>query len=247
MDFIFGKLQASIFTPDFSVGNRPKLIKLFQEISDNKFDGDIFSGPIPQEAPAEIPRISLKSNDGFWQLQVSLRRTDLLFIKPANITGGPTTPSLKEFSVYANRLFSDYNEKRPDIRIQRLALITERYAKASDVTPAQFLSQKFCKKEFMEDKAPFNNVKGFEIHSLKRYDKKGFTVNSWVRLRGTDLLDFSINPNSPQKTPIILLSNDVNTLSDFDDPDKDFDKEDVNNFFSFFPDHIKSIVDLYFN
>jgi len=143
MDFIFGKLQASIFTPDFSIGNRPKLLKLFQEISDNKFDGDIFSGPIPQEAPAEIPRISLKSNDGFWQLQVSLRRTDLLFIKPANITGGSTIPSLKDFSVYANRLFSDYNEKRPDIRIQRFALITERYAKASDVTPAQFLSQKY--------------------------------------------------------------------------------------------------------
>ncbi|MFQ6120053.1 MAG: hypothetical protein ACE5KE_09225 [Methanosarcinales archaeon] len=78
LEFKLIKLMGVIFTPDFSIGNKLSLANTFQDMSGGKFDGELFSVPIPQDAPPEIPRMVLNSQDGTWKLEVSLERTNLI-------------------------------------------------------------------------------------------------------------------------------------------------------------------------
>jgi len=231
------KMMASAFTPDFSIGNNLLLINTFQELSGKKFDGEFFSGQIPQEAPAEIPRIILNSLDNCWKLEISLQRTNLVLLKP--LASPVKAPSLKEFGSFAKEIFARY-KSQTDIRIQRLALVTERFFKIEETPPSQFLATKFCNDIYLEKDKPFDRPNGFEIHSLKKYEREGFKVNSWVRLKSGNLLDST-------RTPILIAVNDINTLSIDEEPSTDFNDEDIIRFYEFFPDHVESIIDIYFN
>ncbi len=235
LDFEMIKMMASIFTPDFSIGNKLLLMNQFQEISGQKFDGEFFSGQIPQEAPAEIPRIILNSQNNCWKLEISLQRTNLVFLKPLN--EHVKAPSLKDFGSYANEIFSKY-KSQTNIRIQRIALVTERFYEIEESSPSQFLAAKFCKDSFLEEDKPFNRPNGFEIHSLKKYERERFKVNSWVRLKAVNLKD-------TKQTPVLLAANDVNTLSE--DQSIEFNVEDIARFFDYFPQHVESIIELYFS
>lgn len=235
LDFEMIKMMASVFTPDFSIGNKLLLMNQFQEISGQKFDGEFFSGQIPQEAPAEIPRIILNSQNNCWKLEISLQRTNLVFLKP--LTEPVKAPSLKEFGSYASGIFSKY-KSQTNIRIQRLALVTERFHKIEHSSPSQFLAAKFCNDIFLEKDKPFDRTNGFEIHSLKKYEREGFNVNSWVRLKSVNLKDST-------QTPVLFAANDVNTLSE--DQSIEFNVEDIARFYDYFPQHVESIIKLYFN
>ena len=235
LDFEMIKLMATVFTPDFSIGNKLLLMNQFQEISGQKFDGEFFSGQIPQEAPAEIPRIILNSQDNCWKLEISLQRTNLVFLK--SLTSPVKAPNLKEFGNFAIEIFTKY-KSQTNIRIQRLALVTERFFKIEESPPSHFLATKFCKDMLLEKDKPFDRPHGFEIHSLKKYEREGFKVNSWVRLKSANLLD-------SMKTPVLLAVNDVNTLSE--EKNVDFNGEDIVRFYEYFAQHMESIIELYFN
>jgi len=228
------KLMAAIFTPGFSYSSGISLLNLFQEISGNKFDGEIFSAPIPHNAPHEIPRFVLKSQDGFWKLEVSLERTNLIYIHPE--LSPIIDPHAFDFKNYAKKFFREY-KKKTKIRIQRLAFVVERASKILEETPAQFIADTFCKDEYLKE--PFNRTSSFELHSLKQYKHKKFNLNSWVRLKSANLVDES-------KTPILLVISDINTLSIQEASENNFDLKDIDRFFKFIPDELERILSLYF-
>jgi hypothetical protein len=91
---------------------------------------------------------------------------------------------------------------------------------------------------FLEKDKPFDRTNGFEIHSLKKYEREGFNVNSWIRLKSVNLKDST-------QTPVLLAANDVNTLSE--DQSIEFNVEDIVRFYDYFPQHVESIIELYFN
>jgi hypothetical protein len=91
---------------------------------------------------------------------------------------------------------------------------------------------------FLEKDKPFDRTNGFEIHSLKKYEQEGFNVNSWVRLKSVNLKDST-------QTPVLFAANDVNTLSE--DQSIEFNVEDIARFYDYFPQHVESIIKLYFN
>ena len=235
MDFIITKIIASIFTPDLIIGNTSSLVRFIQDISNNKFGGDLTSFPLPQEAPQEIPRLIMKSSDGAWVLEISVERTNIIFIKPLNLS--IQEPSIHEFAAYALGVYKSYKTHK-DIRVQRIALMTERVFKVVDKLPSQYIADKFCKDEYLVK--PFNNTKSFEIHSLKKYKYRDFDVNSWVRIMPANLLD-------DDKTPVVLVKNDINTYSNFEAPEVNFSPIDIDRFFNEMPDHLESIVSLYFD
>jgi len=237
LEFEVLKLMASIFTPDFSIGNKLLLINQFQELSGQKFDGEFIGGQIPQEAPAEIPRIILNSQDNSWRLEISLQRTNLIFLK--SLTFPVKAPNFKEFGNFATKVFAKY-KSQTNIRIQRLALVTERSLKIEDDPPERFLANRFCRDKFLKKGKPFDRPSGFEIHSLKKYEREGFKVNSWVRLKSANLLD-------SKRTPILLAINDINTLSHDEEPSAEWNEKDITRFYEYFPTHVESIIDLYFN
>jgi hypothetical protein len=228
------KLMGSIFTPDFSFSDTLGLVNLFQELSGKRFDGELISAPIPREAPAEIPRIILNSRDKTWKLELSLERTNILFQQLADFSISP--PELENFAGFAGDLFKSYKNKT-GIRVQRLALVTERCLKMPKEPPPQFIAAKYCKKQYL--KAPFNNPSAFELHSLKTYGWEDFQINSWVRLKSTIL-------SNQEKTPILLVLNDLNTLSKELAASVSFLEQDIDRFFKKTPSHLNEILDLYF-
>jgi len=227
------KLMAAIFTPEFAFGDNLFLINLFNELSEGKFNGEFISVPIPQDAPAEIPRIILNSKDGLWKLEVSLMRTALIFLKPS--LDLVTDNDAIEFNTFAKKVFYNY-KKKTKIRVQRLAYVTERVTKISGNSPAQYIADKFCKDNYL--KAPFNGTQSFELHSLKKYKFERFDLNSWVRLKSTNLLD-------KNRTPVLLVVNDINTLALQEAPDNTFSLKDIQRFYNKIPDHLDSILKLY--
>jgi hypothetical protein len=228
------KLMGSIFTPDFSFSDSLGLVNLFQELSERRFDGELFSAPIPQGAPAEIPRIILSSGDKSWKLEVSLERTNIVFQQLADFSISP--PEIQEFTKFVGDVFKSYKNKT-GIRVQRLALVTERCLKMPEESPPQFIAAKYCKKQYL--KAPFNNPSAFELHSLKTYGWEVFQINSWVRLKSTIL-------SNPEKTPILSVINDLNTLSKELAASESFGEQDIDRFFRNLPSHLNEILGLYF-
>jgi len=227
------KFMAVIFTPDFAFGDKFSIINLFKELSGNKFDGELFSAPIPREAPPEIPRIILNSKLNDWRLEVSLERTNLIY---SNSAFSPITdPEALGFGKVARELFRSY-KKKSKIKIQRLAFITERVAKIKKKAPSQFIADTFCKEDYLKE--PFNNTESFELHSLKKYEFKKFNLNSWVRLKAALLAE--------KQTPVLLAVSDINTLSLPEAPDVNFQLKDIDRFFINIPNHLENILSLYF-
>lgn len=227
------KFMAVIFTPDFAFGDKFSIINLFQELSGKKFAGELFSAPIPHEAPPEIPRIILNSKLNDWRLEVSLDRTNLVYSNPA--FSPITDPEALDFVNFARKLFRSY-KKASKVGIQRLAFITERVAKIKKKAPSQFIADTFCKEDYLKE--PFNNTNSFELHSLKQYEFKKFNLNSWVRLKAVRLAE--------KQTPVLLVVSDINTLSFLVAPDVKFQLKDIDRFFINIPKHLESILSLYF-
>lgn len=228
------KIMGSIFTPEFSFSDSLGLLNLFQELSGKRFDGELFSTPIPQDAPAEIPRMILNSGDKAWKLEISLERTNIVFQQLADLSISPPEPQY--FVNFVTDVFKSYKNKT-NIRVQRLALVTEKYLEMPEKSPPQFIAATYCKGQYL--KRPFNNPSAFELHSLKTYEWKGFQINSWVRLRSTILSD-------PAQTPTLLVLNDLNTLGKEFAASVSFKEQDIERFFKNAPDHLNEILSLYF-
>ena len=111
--------MASIFTPEFAFRNTAAIVSHFQEISNNLFDGEMFSFPMGQNAPPEIPRLILSSKNGTWKLELSIQRTNFIYLNPIAIKIEPVTEF--EFSKKARNIFSKYKEVKKYVKEKRRA------------------------------------------------------------------------------------------------------------------------------
>ena len=232
-DFRVIKYQGSIFTPDLSISNSLVFIKVIAELLGEKLKGNPSVLPIPQDAPANIPRMQFISHDKKWILTISLARTDLIFVDPS--ISNPVDVNVEEFSGLCSNFFINYKEKL-NIRVQRLAFVTDRVS--PDDQAASFIVKKFCKDELAQDGKPFNNLHKFEIHSLKTYDWRGYHLNSWVRIKASDLQAGKI-------VPALVVQNDLNTLPSGKESDRDFSQEEIKKFFLEIPEHLSGILKKY--
>lgn len=231
------KFLGSVFTPELDITSHLKFLNFAADTLGNKLDGPPTILPELQGAPAEVPRIQLASSDKKWVLSISLARTDLFYFNPS--ISEEDSIQIEEFSSILYNFFSNYQEQL-DLRVQRLAFITERVSlkdQASD-----YIIDKFCKPEYKQERRPFNNVKKFELHSLKNYPWNTFQLNSWVRIKSIDYKD----PARDGVNPVILLINDLNTLSIKEDPEKTFSAGDIKRYFKEIPEHLDSILKKYF-
>ncbi|MEE4355775.1 MAG: hypothetical protein V2I97_04850 [Desulfococcaceae bacterium] len=230
--FKIAKFMATVFTPEFHIGNTLSLANIIQNISGDKFNGEFISVPIPQEAPPEIPRIIMNSQDGTWKLEVSLLRTNLLFLKPINLS--VDIPEIEEFGKFACNFFGSY-KRSGNTKIQKIGLVSERFLEFVNDPPSQFIAEKFCNEHY--SKKIFDNTISFEIHSLKKYNFEDFNINSWIRFRSAKLA-------TQTKTPVLLVENDINTYGE-EDKEIDFDVDNIMRFFTVIPVHINNILKLF--
>lgn len=230
-DFKFLKLRGLIFTPEFSIGDKLFIANTLKNLSSDKFDGDLFNIPIPQNASLDIPRLILNSKDGTWMLEASLDRTSIAFLKPINLS--VPVPDIIDFCIFVRNLFKAYMIKTK-IKVNRLAFLTERYCEIKDISPAQFIANRYFKEKYLQN--IFHQPDSLELHTLKKLDYKEFPINSWVRLKSSNLAN-------EEKTPILILINDINTLSDLT---VSYSESDIERFFDFIPKYIENITTLLF-
>lgn len=224
------KFQGSIFTPDLVISNSLKFMNTVGELQGEVLQGNPTALPIPQDAPAEIPRFQFVSQDGKWILTISLVRTDLIFFDPS--TSGQVGIDVETFTKKCSNFFSNYKEKL-DLRVQRLAFVTERIF--PDDHASNFIIGKFCRDDLAREGKPFNNVSQFELHSLKKYDWRKYRLNSWIRIKSVEL-------KTDKTVPCLFLQNDLNTLSIDEDPSQDFPREAIDKFFLGINKHLKDIL-----
>jgi hypothetical protein len=193
--------------------------------------------PIPKDAPIDLPRIVFSSPDKKWSLSLSPERTNLFF----NISPTSTKKEINadEFSRIASEFFVNY-QKALDLRVQRTAFVTERSTIRDDALT--FILDRFCNKELTTKGQPFFNAKRFEIHSLKKYEWEGFSLNSWVRMKFAP-----VKNEGGEAVPAILVINDLNTLSLDEAPEASFSAGEINTFYEKVPRHLDKILKLYFS
>jgi len=234
LSFKITKFLTAIFTPDLGSIKSATFLNTALELLGDRFDGEPTILPLPQDAPADIPRIILSSADKKWTLQTSLLRTSL-FYEPT--IDDPVTEDAGSFGLFASNFFTAYQQKL-DLRTQRLAFITDRRSQKD--TPASYLVEKFCIEELREKGHPFYNTRAFGVDSLKRYPWEGFTVNSWVKFRSAHA------GNRPEdKFRVIVIQNDLNTLPYDEEPDQEFSPHDIERFFNKAPEELNKILDVY--
>lgn len=237
LDFRTIKFQTVLFTPDLNITNSLKVANVVGNILGNHLNGETSLLPIPQNAPADIPRIILSSSDGKWKLNISLQRTDLFYNNPPESYGEAV--SIREYSEISSKFFGRY-QKELDLRVQRLAFVTDRLTIRDDAL--DYVLEKFCNEDQIKKGRPFYRAKRFEIHSLKKYDWAQFHINSWVKLKF-----LPIKTQKNETTPALLVSNDLNTLSPDEDPGATFEVNAVEQFFDEVPGHLDEILELYFS
>lgn len=201
LDFKIFTLQLVIYTPEILFKKNIVLQKIMESYSD-KFDGDIVSFPIPDDAPKEIPRLSLFDSQKKYKFETAINRTDFhIFSKePFEIES-----NLKSYLNFYFELIQTYI-KYTNANIGRMAIVATRYIEKEN--PTNFLVQYFCDKTLAKNKH-FNNLNDFELHFRKIISLKNFKINSWVRCKNAQ-----VNLGSKKNLDSVLVIQDMNTLSE---------------------------------
>ncbi len=237
LEFTVVKVLAAIFTPDFNMSNSLNIANTAFNLLGDRLDGEHSILPIPQDAPADIPRITLRSSDKLLSLTIAPSRTNLVF----NIPLDSVLDIIDHPSYYSDlsKFFVEFSTKL-DLKVQRLGYVTDRLILKEDAL--YLILNQFCNKEKINKGGPFYNPKRFEIHSLKKYDWEGFQLNSWVKLK---FLPIESSKDRAIK-PALLVQNDLNTLSYEEDPGATFKAQDIEKYFDNIPSHLDKILKLYF-
>lgn len=235
LDFTVTRILTAIFTPDFNIANSLKIANIAISLLGNRLQGEHMILPIPQDAPADIPRITLRSSDKLLSLSISPSRTNLEFRLP--LTSIDKGIDNSDYYSNVSNFFSRFSTEL-DLKVQRLGYVTDRLIFRDDAL--SFILSKFCNIEQTSKGRPFYNSKRFEIHSMKGYDWEGFQINSWVKLK---CLPFTIENNIKSS---LFVQNDINTLSYEEDPGAEFKANDIEKYFDNIPGHLNQILEVYF-
>ena len=236
LEFTVVKVLAAIFTPDFNMSNSLKIANTAFNLLGDRLDGEPTILPIPQDAPADIPRITLRSSDGLLSLTVAPSRTNLVFNIPLD-----SVIDIIDYPLYysdLSKFFVEFSTKL-DLKVQRLGYVTDRLILRDDAL--SLILEEFCNKDKIIKGKPFYNPKRFEIHSFKKYNWEDFQLNSWVRLK---YLPIKSKDNEIRQA--LLVQNDLNTLSNEEDPGAEFKAQDIEKYFDNIPNHLEQILKLYF-
>jgi hypothetical protein len=231
-DFLVDSLQATTFFPSGDVPIKRILTEFYGSVAD-VFDGTPTSLPGGMSGmPDEIARLTLRSGDECWSIEVAGNRTNLHWRRQR---GGSHDVTESDFFAQAARIFRalillDSRE------VNRLAAVIGRFVRHEK--PARVLAEHFCKDQWLEE--PFNRPESFELHSHKRYSfREALTVNSWVRCRT------GFENTVDRRIPVVSCQQDINTLAE-EQITARFDAGAVDEFFGAVPGEFDQVLGLYF-
>lgn len=223
-------LQISIFTPLLSFSANKISGNIFQKFSDI-FDNTPQFIPLPQDSPAEIPRVILSDIDNKIKMEIAPSRVNLFRF----LLQKEDAFDINEFIKITNKVLKEYLNYT-SAKVGRLAVVQRLGLTINN--PGTVLASHFCKDDWLKE--PFDRPEGFQIHAHKKYSLKEFkkyNVNSWVRCQ-TGFIE-------PGKKNAITIQQDINTLNE--DLDKnEFTFDEIKDFPNVFLSEQKKILIKYF-
>src|SRR5437764_8439887 len=110
-------LQMVIFTPDHSAFKQALVLSAVLSRFNERFNGLVQALPLPNDVPAEVPRIILSSEDKSWALQAGPARVDC-FWRLTDPNGTAPDNVLEQCA----QVLTHYVETA-NVRVGRLALV----------------------------------------------------------------------------------------------------------------------------
>lgn len=223
--------QANIYTPELQFRTNRVLAYLLEKHSE-RFNADPISLPIPLDAPAEIPRIMLQSDDKRLSLQAS--PASLVVTRQGD---GIAPEALKDFLEFALSVFTGYLEAM-GCQARRVACVVSRFA--PDGNGAKNLAAHFCKDYLLAD--PLDRPSDFELHAAKQFKFGGWlAISSWFRCKSVNL-KFGEAP----VVPGVMMIQDFNSAVVEHEDAKPLSTEEVCSFFRNAPEELELVVNRYF-
>lgn len=223
-------LQLVLFYPALDLKDKITLTQALRSLKSINFNGEPTVLPLPNDVPAEIPRIILRSKDQKYEMNVALNRTDILYInKDEDDEGLPTQKiaEIKDTLIKASQEVHDILIKGYSGSINRSAVITQQVIKL-DSGSKTFLESKLLKP---------TETQPFEIKLAYLYKEtlkdSYFDINKWVRV------DTLRNIKKPQDDSALRLTHDINTLSE---KNYDFNDGKLSSFFEKATDLVENEV-----
>jgi hypothetical protein len=227
-DFQLLSVHAALFLLDTKVFTQSGFLASILSKYATRYDGAVQAIPFSGEAPPELPRVILQSQNGQWKLQAALNRIDSFW------NTGDLSQRNGDIDKQCIEVLEHYIQTNPSIQISRLGFLINRVVETD--RGAQELIDRFCN-DVVKEK-PFNRSENFEIHNHKIYPLKQtrYAVNSWVRCKAVTIA-------VPQIKKAVVVEQDINTL---EDPESVFDLDSVQRFFQECQTEMSEILSIYF-
>ena len=228
--FSIATVQLVAFTPERSALSPAKVLAAVMSRFSDCLNGEVQVLPIPIEAPDEIPRLELKSDDGRQLFSWSPGRL--------SVACSPTDSLSVESAANGCAAILSYLYQQHPVAVNRLACVVNRVAKLDN--PAPELVSRFCRDEMCNPEnptAPLRRSVAFQIHNLKKYDSPiaGVRLNSWVRCKAD-------NSNDGSRSDLIF-EQDLNTPID---ESRRFSSDQMTAFYSMACKEADKTLSLYF-
>ncbi len=198
----YNSIQGVLFVNSLDLTDKLKIAQALSGLQNLTLDDNPAILPIPADAPMELPRIILRSNDGLFSLSISPMRIDLTYASKTNEDGFPIEDSTIEgkFSIILGEI-AEVLINKLSASIPRIALVVNVVVSLTE-SSKDFLFKKFIKDDVLE--SPYE----MQLNFLMKKEIDKYKVNQWLRintLRNQKNLDddsallFILDTNSVQE------------------------------------------------
>jgi hypothetical protein len=196
MNYQILNIQIALFSPGIDLSDKLTFAQQVKQKTGVLFDGETVVLPIPEDAPAEIPRIVLQSKSNQTSLNISPNKIDF-FIKPG-INDSFTSASIESNKIYSSLLETLF--KVSSLNITRVGHVFN--IEASVENSIDFISDRYLSKINTG-----KNLQDINFGILKKdtIDKK--LSNIWFRVNPSKNPDMEVDD---RRMSVVL---DVNTSS----------------------------------
>ncbi|MBW2106361.1 MAG: hypothetical protein JRI26_10150 [Deltaproteobacteria bacterium] len=193
------QIQLVLFSPGIVITNKPKLVSDINDALQGLFDGDPAILPIPEDAPAEIPRIILKSRDERYIFQIATKRVNFFYnYRPEDsLIEFPINGLYDKFIYICKSLIEEVHCQFP-----RAAQVT-RWAIELPGSGAEYILSTYLRED-----ALFKDPYDLELHCLTKENVAGCKTNKWVRIKSAR------KASDPSENNLLTVLIDINTIAE---------------------------------
>lgn len=195
LNFKIKKIQFALFPKNFNPLDKSRIAQDIKVRTDNIFDGEDMILPLPMDAPLEIPRIILKSKNGYFSCNISLNRIDFF----RNISGNDDLSHIKDELLKIIKQINSYFIDDNKILIGRIGFVIDFAIEIEKEKSIELL-----RKNLLKENSYYNNskkIKSILLVFTEMDTLDGFSINKQYQY-GNEIdnsLVFRFDINTPSE------------------------------------------------